>query len=194
MQANYEVNPKVWTKNFGVYFMHKKHDYSALLKYMHMLEDGYSINYIHTKYGIGHSQLEKLWMLYQEYGVSVLQRQKYTRSDVAFKHKVVLDIKNNGISLVQASIKHGVSASCLSVWLRTYRTGGIKALSITRKRGRPPGMGRPKKVQKPETELERLQRENRELKIELALLKKVKALVEEREARLRAIGRGQSEN
>ena len=64
----YEVNPKVWTKNFGVYFMHKKHDYSALLKYMHMLEDGYSINYIHTKYGIGHSQLEKLWMLYQEYG------------------------------------------------------------------------------------------------------------------------------
>ena len=55
-------------------------------------------------------------------------------------------------------------------------------------------MGRPKKVQKPETELERLQRENRELKIELSLLKKVKALVEEREARLRAIGRGQSEN
>ena len=188
------MNPKVWTKNFGVYFMHKKHDYSALLKYMHMLEDGYSINYIHTKYGIGHLQLEKLWMLYQEYGASVLQRQKYTRSDVAFKHKVVLDIENNGISLVQASIKYGVSASCLSVWLRTYRTGGIKSLSITRKRGRPPGMGRPKKVQKPETELERLQRENRELKIELALLKKVKALVEEREARLRAIGRGQSEN
>ena len=79
-----------------------------------------------------------------------------------------MDIENNGISLVQASIKYGVSASCLSVWLRTYRTGGIKALSITRKRGRPPGMGRPKKVQK--------------------------ALVEEREARLRAIGRGQSEN
>ena len=49
-------------------------------------------------------------------------------------------------------------------------------------------------VQKPETELERLRRENQELKTELALLKKVKALVEEREARLRAIGRGQSEN
>ena len=55
-------------------------------------------------------------------------------------------------------------------------------------------MGRPKKVQKPETELERLRRENQELKTEVALLKKVKALVEEREACLRAIGRGQSEN
>ena len=125
--------------------MLKKHDYSALLKYMHMLEEGYSINYIHT------------------------------------------------VSLVQASIKYGVSASRLGVWLSTYRAGGIKALSITKKRGRPPGMGRPKKVQKPETELERLRRENQELKTENALLK-VKALVEEREARLRAIGRGQSEN
>ena len=188
------MNPKVWTKNFGVYFMRKKHDYSALLKYMHMLEDGYSINYIYTKYGINHERLKKLWLLYQKEGVKVLHRQQYTRSNATFRYKVVLDIENNGISLVQASIKYGVSTCRLSVWLKTYRTGGIEALSTTKKRGRPPGMGRPKKVQKPETELERLQRENRELKIENALLKKVKALVEEREARLRAIGRGQSKN
>ena len=174
--------------------MRKKHDHEALLKYMHMLEDGYSINYIEENYGICNTRLSKLWLLYQKEGVKVLHRQPYVRANEEFKRVVVLDIENNGISLVQASIKYGVSASRLSVWLRTYRQGGIKALSITKKRGRPPGMGRPKKEQKPETELERLQRENRELKIELALLKKVKALVEEREARLRAIGRGQSEN
>ena len=188
------MNPKVWTKNFGVYFMRKKHDYSALLKYMHMLEDGYSINYIHCKYGINSARLSKLWLLYQREGVKVLHRQDYTRSDATFRHKVVLDIENNCISLVQASIKYGVSANRLSVWLRIYRTGGVEALSKIKKRGRPPGMGRPKKVQKPETELERLRREVQELKTENALLKKVKALVEEREARLRAIGRGQSEN
>ena len=174
--------------------MLKKHDHSALLKYMHMLEEGYSINYIHTKYGIGNSRLEKLWFLYQREGAKVLHRQDYTRCDATFRHKVVLDIENKGISLAQASIKYGVSVSRLVVWLRTYRTSGIEALSTTKKRGRPPGMGRPKKVQKPETELERLRRENQELKTENALLKKVKALVEEREARLRAIGRGQSEN
>ena len=188
------MNPKVWTKNFGVYFMRKKHDYSALLKYMHMLEDGYSNNYIHRKYGIAHSQLEKLWLLYQKEGPKVLHRQENTRSNATFRLKVVLDIENNGLSLVQASLKYGVSASRLSVWLKTYRTSGIEALSITKKRGRPLVMGRPKKVQQPETELERLRRENQELKTEVALLKKVKALVEEREARLRAIGRGQSEN
>ncbi|MEE1288292.1 MAG: helix-turn-helix domain-containing protein [Bacteroidaceae bacterium] len=189
-----EVNPKVWTKNFGVYFMQKKHDYSALLKYMHMLEDGYSIKYIHIKYGIDSLRLSKLWFLYQKEGTKVLHRQEYRRSTATFRHKVVLDIENNGISLLQASIKYGVSASRLKVWLKTYKQGGIEALSITKKRGRRSGMGRPKKVQKPETELERLRRENQELKTENALLKKVKALVEEREARLRAIGRGQSEN
>ena len=170
--------------------MRKKHDYSALLKYMHMLEDGYSFNYIHTTYGINGERLKKLWLLYKKDGLKALHRQNYTLSDAAFRHKVVLDIENNGISLVQASIKYGVSAGCLSVWLKTAREQGVDALLITKKRGRPPGMGRPKKVQKPETELERLRREVQELKTENALLKKVKALVEEREARLRAIGRG----
>ena len=56
--------------------MHTKHDHSALLKYMHMLEDGFSINYIHDIYGIDNSQLEKLWLLYQKEGVKVLCRQK----------------------------------------------------------------------------------------------------------------------
>ena len=174
--------------------MRKKHDHSALLKYMHMLEEGHSIKYIGRNYGIDRSRLSKLWLLYQKEGAKVLHRQPNVRANGEFRHKVVLDIENNGISLVQASIKYGVSASRLVVWLKTYRTGGIEALSITKKRGRPPGMGRPKKVQKPETELERLRREVQELKTEHALLKKVKALVEEREARLRAIGRGQSEN
>ena len=159
-----------------------------------MLEDGYSINYIHTNYGVSAERLSKLWFLYQREGATVLCRQDYTRSNATFRHKVVLDIENNGVSLVQASIKYGVSANRLSIWLKKYRQGGIEALSITKKRGRASYMGRPKKVQKPETELERLRREVQELKTENALLKKVKALVEERESRLRAIGREQSEN
>ena len=43
-------------------------------------------------------------------------------------------------------------------------------------------------------ELEMLRKRNEYLEAENALLKKVKALVEEREARLRAIGRGPSKN
>ena len=31
-----------------------------------MLEDGYSINYISCKYGVGNLRLKKLWLLYQK--------------------------------------------------------------------------------------------------------------------------------
>jgi cell division protein FtsB len=55
-------------------------------------------------------------------------------------------------------------------------------------------MGRPRKNSKPLTELERLQKENQELKTEIALLKKVRALVEERKARQRGIGQEPSRN
>lgn len=50
-------------------------------------------------------------------------------------------------------------------------------------------MGRPRKKRPEEmTELERLRYENDCLRVENALLKKVKVLVEEREARLRETG------
>ena len=171
-----------------------KHDYDALLKYMHLLESGKTISFICRHYGICKKRLGKLWYNYQIAGVSSLLQTKYKKLTNEEKCKIVLDIEMNHLTLVQTSIKYGVSARRVQEWLRIYRTCGIETLLITKKRGRPPGMGRPKKVQKPETELERLRREVQELKTEVALLKKVKALVEEREARLRAIGQGQSEN
>ena len=175
--------------------MRKKHDYEALLKYMRMLEEGYSIDHIHRKFGIGKGRLQSLWLLYQQYGTSVLCRKKNIRADGWFKQQVVSDIEKNHLPLVQASLKYGVSAARLSVWLKIFREQGIDALLITKKRGRPPGMGRPRK-KKPEemTELERLREENEYLRTENALLKKVKALVEEREARLREIGQKPSKN
>ena len=175
--------------------MRKKHDYGALLKYMRLLEDGYSIDHIHRKFGIGKGRLQSLWLLYQEHGTSVLHRKNYTQTSIEIKQQIVLDIEKNHLTLVQASLKYGVSATRLSVWLKMFREQGIDTLLITKKRGRPPGMGRPRK-KKPEemTELERLRRENHLLKLELEIRKKAQALVEERKARLRAIGQEQSKN
>lgn len=175
--------------------MRKKHDYGALLKYMRMLKDGYSINYIHKKFGIGKKRLEYLWILYQKQGTTVLHRKHYTQASGELKQQIVSDIEKNHLTLVQASLKYGVSATRLSIWLKIAREQGIDALLVTKKRGRPPVMGRPRKKRPEEmTELERLRRENHLLKLELEIRKKAQALVEERKARLRAIGRGQSEN
>ena len=71
---------------------------------------------------------------------------------------------------------------------------GLAALNSMKRRGRPPGMGKLRKNSKPLTELERLRKEVQELKTENALLKKVRALVEERNARLREIGQEPSKN
>lgn len=172
----------------------KKHDYAALLKYMHMLDDGYSIMYIHHTYGIGTNRLKFIRTKYLLEGTSALQRKKNIKTDFALKKQIVLDIEENHITLHVASLKYGASSTRIETWLRMYRQGGFSALGEIKKRGRPPGMGRPRKNSKPLTELERLQKENQELKTEIALLKKVRALVEERNARLREIGRGPSKN
>lgn len=155
--------------------MRKKHDYVALLKYMRMLEEGYSINHISKTYGIADGRLKCLWLQYQKQGISVLHRKSYTQTNGVLKQQIVLDIEKNHLTLVQASLKYGVSATRLSVWLKIFREQGLDALLITKKRGRPLGMGRPRK-KKPEemTELELLRVRVRQLEIENALLKKRK--------------------
>ena len=175
----------------------KKHGYAERLKYMHMLEDGYSVNYIHEHYGIDKQLLSHLWTRYESEGPSGLLKKQYVKADCAFKVQVVRDIEENHLTLVDASLKYNVSSSRIQVWRRIARTQGYDALAITRPRGRLPknDMGRPKK-KKPEemSELERLRYENECLRAENALLKKVKALVEAREARLKEIGRKPSKN
>ena len=176
--------------------MRKKHSYEDRLKYIKMLKAGYSVHYIHEHYGIGDGLLKSLWIKYQQEGLSALVKKPYIRADGSLKEKIIRDIKDNCITLHEASVKYNVSVTRLSIWLRLVREGGYAALYEYNKPGRPPkDMGRPKK-KKPEemTELERLRYENERLRAENALLKKVRALVEEREARLREIGRKPSKN
>ena len=172
----------------------KKHGLAECLKYMHMIEEGISIHSIHVKYGINNDRLQVLWDRYQLQGRSGLLKKKNIKPDYALKREIVLDIEENHLTLHAASLKYGASPQCISVWLRQYRMEGLAALNSMKRRGRPPGMGRPRKNSKPLTELERLRKEVQELKTENALLKKVRALVEERNARLREIGQEPSKN
>ena len=159
-----------------------------------MLEDGLSFKAIEKKFGIDEKQLKVLWHRYKEHGIEGLKKRPYFHCTFEIKKQIVLDVEENHLTLHAASIKYGPSPDRIKVWLRIYRTEGLSELERIKKRGRPPGMGRPRKNSKPLTELERLRKEVQELKTENALLKKVKALVEERNARLREIGQGPSKN
>ena len=176
---------------------YKKHGYAERLKCMHMIENGFSLKYIEKHFGIDHRLLGYLWARYQSEGPYGLQKKQNVKANYAFKVQVLRDIEENHLTLVDASLKYNVSDSQIRVWKRIAKTQGYEALAITRPRGRPPknDMGRPRK-KKPEemTELERLRYENECLRAENALLKKVKALVEAREARLKEIGQKPSKN
>ena len=175
----------------------KKHGYAERLKYMHMLENGYSREHIHRHYGISSELLGYLWSRYKSEGANGLLKKQNVRADYKFKLQVIRDIEENHLPLVDASLKYNVSNTQLYQWRKIAKTQGYDALAITRPRSRPSknDMGRPRKKKLEEmTELERLRYENECLRAENALLKKVKALVEEREARLREIGRKPSKN
>ena len=172
----------------------KRQSLSDYLRYMHMLEEGYSFRYISNHYSSDEKFLKVLWQRYQELGIDGLKKRSYFRSTPEIKRQIVLDIEKNHLPLHAASIKYGPCTTLIVRWLRIYRSEGLSGLERVQKRGRPPGMGRPKKNSKPLTELERLRKEVQELRTENALLKKVRALVEERNARLRAIGQEPSKN
>lgn len=87
------------------------------------------------------------------------------------------------VSCDVAALKYGVSRSAVGRWVRKKRAHGYSSLQEIKPRGRPPKiMGRPKK-REAQTELEKLRARNEWLEAENALLKKVKALVDERIAR-----------
>lgn len=175
--------------------MPRNHKYKDRLKYMKMLEKGYSINFIHEQYGIAHSLLFYLWRRYKSEGVAALIKKKNCRLTVEEKLKVISDHREKHLSLPDIMLKYGISESAIKSWCRRYDEGGEEAL-LDKPRGRPrKDMGRPKKKKLEEmTELERLRYENEYLRAENALLKKVKALVEEREARLKGTGRKPSKD
>jgi transposase-like protein len=108
------------------------------------------------------------------------------------KEEILLAIKEKDLSLCEAAKRYNIPFSTLDCWRRAYEKSGL--LGLCRKSS---GNAMKKKRQRTEAELdelEMLRKRNEYLEAENALLKKVKALVEEREARLRAIGRKPSKN
>ena len=175
-------------------FKKKKDHRPEYLHCMHLLEDGLSFKAIERKYGIDSKHLKVLWHRYREYGMEGLEMTFYFHYTSEIRKRIVLDIEKNHLTLHAASIKYGPHPDTIKVWLRIYRSEDLSGLERIKERGSTPCMGRPKKNSKPLTELERLRKEVQELKTENALLKKVRALVEERNARLRGIGHGPSKD
>ena len=162
------------------------------------VEQGQSVRSVSDKLHLGRHIVYEWVAAYKDRGVQGLmpKSKRGNRRSYEEKCKIVREYQESELTLYQLSVKHNVSSSQLGNWVRLAEKKGFEAL-LPQKQGRPKtGMVRMKRLPKEECEKEneRLRQENERLRLENLLLKKVKALVEEREARNRAIGRKPSKN
>ena len=155
---------------------------------------GYAPKAVWRELGLDEHHVREWLFRYEQEGIVGLQKGPMKRADFAEKCKIVCEFAEKGVPLHRICAENHVSRSAVESWTRIYKKGGYEALRDIKPQGKGrKGMGRPKKKE-PQTELERLRYENEYLRAEVALLKKVKALMEEREKRLRETGRKPSKH
>lgn len=184
--------------------MSKYYDLEVKRDVIHLYNKGYNIIRISKSTGISYDHVRTLISNYKTLGLTSLNRKDRRVYTLEEKRQIVLEAQNSSLSCREIAKKYDTSVRLLYKWLQDVKTGGIDSLRGTDdynnalhnnaiKRKKSIIMGRPKK-KAPETELDKLKLELEYLRTENALLKKMKALVEERDARQRGIGPKSSKN
>ncbi len=124
------------------------------------------------------------WMLYQEHGREAIKSHTYGWT-AEQKYQVLRYMYKNHLSCRETGIHFGISGSAtVWQWEQRYLEKGIMGLE-DKKKGRKPRTPKPKP---PKTREEELLEENLYLRAENEYLKKLNALVAEREKRERGNG------
>ena len=156
----------------------RKHDLSEKLAVINDYQLGYGSTTISHKRKIANSLVKRWIRVYQAQGLKGFDTRARKTVPADIKQQAIKAIEN-GLSFETVALTYHVSISAVYSWFQRVQKDGYASL-LTIKQGRPAKiMGRPKKKE-PETELEKLQEELLYLRAENALLKKLKALEEER--------------
>ena len=150
-------------------------------EYLNGHSGGYGI--LAKKYSISESPIKRWVYLYKFGGIEQLTRVSRTYSG-EFKIYVVEYMHQHSMSLQQTAIHFGIqSPPTVSNWERMYYEEGKDSL-LEERRGRRQNMSKPKKDQTPKKDVnenEDLLKEVQYLRMENEYLKKLIALVQERE-------------
>ena len=157
-----------------------KHSYETRLLAVRKCLSGQAPHAVGRQLGIADDYVSEWLNLYKLEGESGLQKRPMKRANFEEKCKIVCEIDKKHVPLHVASAKYRVARSTLRCWRHIVRKDGYEALREVKYGRKYASMGRPKKKE-PVTELEKLQRENELLRAENAYLKKLRALVTERE-------------
>jgi len=157
------------------------HSLEEKLEVIKMHKQGAGIKRIAKQFGLSKS-LISLWLeQYKQHGEAGFLRLPYNcRYNFEEKCKIICEIEGKHVPLHVVSAKYRVARSTLRCWRHIVRREGYEALREVKYGRKYASMGRPKKKE-PVTELEKLQRENELLRAENAYLKKLRALMIEKE-------------
>ncbi len=180
-RSQLELHPKSWTlpTERGAVFMtrYSKEEKIAAIR---TVEAGESIAETARQYQIDESVLNWVVRSYRQNGEKGLSSHAYKWS-AEKKYEVLKYKQENQLSYNETGVLLGIQDSTIWVWEKRYLENGIEGLE-NKKKGRKPRTQKPKP---PKTRLEELEEENLNLRIENEYLKKLNALVAEREKRER---------
>ncbi len=181
--------PKVGQNFWGVFMgvqksFYRRHSLEYKMSLISRYESGATVRQLSAESGIYYTQIKEWLRQYRANGAEGLSM-KNTRYPVSLKVEVVSKILGKELSLHQASIDFRITRSVIQKWIKRVDAQGIESLSIDN-RGRHGKSFMDKNAKKPPVQLSREQEllnENERLRAEVAYLKKLRALVEERIAR-----------
>lgn len=171
-----------------------KHSLEKRLEAVQRYLNGEASTFLEKELGIDHSEIVVYALRFKKDGIAGLEDRPGRWWTAEEKRATVMDYVNESLTLAEVAVKHDVSFGTLKVWLRTYRREGIDSLKDRHFFPRLKSLMA--RFEKDPTKMtkEELQELVKDLAAENALLKKVKALVEKREAQEQATGSKPSKN
>lgn len=147
-----------------------------------VLENGLSENEAARKHGMSHTTVNEWVAAYSKHGAEgiAVKNTKRTYSGEQ-KQSIVEDMRNNRLSYKAAAKKHDVPDRSVRKWEQIYLKEGAPGLYVER-RGRVANKEVQIEIEPPTGSIEALIKENQTLRMELAYLKKLNALVQEKNA------------
>ena len=168
----------------------KRHLFEERLALVKKVKSGYPAKRLAREAGVAYVSLRGWVRVYEQFGTErlrMMSRPNLVSSSE--KERMCRLYLEKGVPLQQIYISNNVSRDAMRSWIRKVREGGYDALfGDCRYTNRSSDMVQSENEILRE-ELKKAQHENLVLRAENALLKKVKALMEEEESRLRGTGR-----
>ena len=146
------------------------------MKIGELYEEGYGAKRIASILGLTNTYVGWMLQRYRVYGVQGLMLKGRTHISFEGKVEVVTDIMNNSLSYKAAALKYNLSPSIVGRWMHIVGEYGLEGL----RRRKVLPMSERKANRHTEADFARIEKELEEANLEIALLKKVQALTQER--------------